>query len=152
MDIYRTGHNSIYIQSKKYPALRVELILSDKDTEEAAEKKLLERLQNAEAEYEQIMHFMPDEGGNLVEIQKDKPTLSTIKRWIREYRNKLLAESDYAMLPDVVADKRAWQEYRQELRDLPETWRLDTETPSVDVSQILEYADVVKLPFPQKPG
>jgi len=152
MDIYRTKHNSIYTQSKKYPALRVELILSDKDTEEAAEQKLLERLQNAEAEYEQIMHFMPDEGGNLVEIQKDKPTLSTIKRWIREYRNKLLAESDYAMLPDVVADKRAWQEYRQELRDLPETWRLDTETPSVDVSQILEYADVVKLPFPQKPG
>jgi len=152
MDIYRTGHNSIYIQSKKYPALRVELILSDKDTEEAAEQKLLERLQNAEAEYEQIMHFMPDEGGNLVEIQKDKPTLSTIKRWIREYRNKLLAESDYAMLPDVVADKRAWQEYRQELRDLPETWRLDTETPSVDISQVLEYADVAKLPFPQKPG
>jgi len=151
MDIYRTNQNSIYTQSKKYPALRVEIMLSDKDTEEAAEQKLLEQLQKAEAEYEQNMHFIPDEGGNLVEIQKDKPTLSTIKRWIREYRNKLLAESDYAMLPDVVADKRAWQEYRQELRDLPETWRLDTETPSVDVSQILEYADVVKLPFPPKP-
>ena len=152
MDIYRTKHNSIYIQSKKYPALRVEIMLSDKDTEETAEQKLLERLQNAEAEYEQNMHFMPDEEGNLVEVQKDKPTLSTIKRWIRQYRNQLLAESDFAVLPDVQTNKSAWQAYRQQLRDLPETWRLDTETPSVDVSQILEYADVVKLPFPQKPG
>jgi len=150
MNIYRTD-KSIYMQSVKYPALRVEIMLSDKETEEAAEQKLLEQLQIAEAEYEQNMNFMPDEEGNLVEIPKDKPTLSTIKRWIREYRNQLLAESDYAMLPDVVADKRAWQEYRQELRDLPRTWRLDTETPIVDMSQVLEYADVLKLPFPTKP-
>jgi hypothetical protein len=152
MDIYRTNNNSIYAQSKKYPALRVELMLSDKDTEEVAEQKLLEQLQNAEAQYEQAMNFMPDEEGNLVEIPKDKPTLSTIKRWIREYRNQLLRESDFAVLPDVQTDKSTWQTYRQQLRDLPETWRLDTETPSVDVSQVLEYADVAKLPFPQKPG
>jgi len=151
MDIYRTNHNSIYTQSKKYPALRVEIMLSDKDTEEVSEQKLLEQLQNAETEYEQNINFMSDEEGNLVEIPKDKPTFSTIKRWIHQYRNQLLAESDYIMLPDVVADKRAWQEYRQELRDLPRTWRLDTETPIVDVSHILEYADVAKLPFPQKP-
>jgi len=150
MNIYRTD-KSIYMQSVKYPALRVEIMLSDKETEEAAEQKLLEQLQIAEAEYEQNLNFMPDEGGNLVKIPKDRPTLSTIKRWIREYRNQLLAESDYAMLPDVVADKRAWQEYRQELRDLPRTWRLDTETPIVDMSQVLEYADVLKLPFPTKP-
>jgi hypothetical protein len=151
MDIYRTNHNSIYTQSKKYPALRVEIMLSDKDTEEVSEQKLLEQLQNAETEYEQNINFMSDEEGNLVKIPKDKPTFSTIKRWIRQYRNQLLAESDYIMLPDVVADKRAWQEYRQELRDLPRTWRLDTETPIVDMSQVLEYADVLKLPFPPKP-
>jgi hypothetical protein len=151
MDIYRTKHNSIYTQSKKYPALRVELILSDKDTEEAAEQKLLERLQNAEAEYEQIMHFMPDEGGNLVEIQKDKPTLSTIKRWIREYRNQLLAESDFAVLPDVQTNKSAWQAYRQQLRDLPATWKLDTDNPEVDLSQIYTYNDVITLPLPNPP-
>jgi len=151
MDIYRTKHNSIYTQSKKYPALRVELILSDKDTEEAAEQKLLEQLQKAETEYEQNMHFMPDEEGNLVEIQKDKPTLSTIKRWIREYRNQLLAESDFAVLPDVQTNKSAWQAYRQRLRDLPATWKLDTHNPEVDLSQIYTYNDVVTLPFPNPP-
>ena len=151
MDIYRTKHNSIYIQSKKYPALRVELILSDKDTEEAAEQKLLEQLQKAEAEYEQNMNFMPDEEGNMVEIPKDKPTLSTIKRWIREYRNQLLAESDFAVLPDVQTNKSAWQAYRQQLRDLPATWKLDTDNPEVDLSQIYTYNDVVTLPFPNPP-
>ena len=151
MDIYRTKHNSIYTQSKKYPALRVELILSDKDTEEAAEQKLLEQLQKAETEYEQNMHFMPDEEGNLVEIQKDKPTLSTIKRWIREYRNQLLTESDFAVLPDVQTNKPAWQAYRQRLRDLPATWKLDTDNPEVDLSQIYTYNDVVTLPFPNPP-
>ena len=151
MDIYRTKHNSIYIQSKKYPALRVELILSDKDTEEAAEQKLLEQLQKAEAEYEQNMNFMPDEEGNMVEIPKDKPTLSTIKRWIRQYRNQLLAESDFAVLPDVQTNKYAWQVYRQRLRDLPATWKLDTDNPEVDLSQIYTYNDVVTLPFPNPP-
>ena len=151
MDIYRTNHNSIYTQSKKYPALRVEIMLSDKDTEEAAEQKLLEQLQKAEAEYEQNMDFMPDEEGNLVEIQKDKPTLLTIKRWIREYRNQLLRESDFAILPDVQTNKSAWQVYRQRLRDLPATWKLDTNNPEVDLSQIYTYNDVVTLPFPNPP-
>jgi len=150
MNIYRTD-KSIYMQSVKYPALRVEIMLSDKETEEAAEQKLLEQLQIAEAEYEQNLNFMPDEGGNLVKIPKDRPTLSTIKRWIREYRNQLLRESDFAVLPDVQTNKSAWQVYRQRLRDLPATWKLDTETPSVDVSQVFEYADVLKLPFPTKP-
>jgi dihydroorotate dehydrogenase len=151
MDIYRTNHNSIYTQSKKYPVLRVEIMLSDKDTEEAAEQKLLEQLQKAEAEYEQNMNFMPDEEGNLVEVQKDKPTLSTIKRWIREYRNQLLRESDFAVLPDVQTNKSAWQTYRQRLRDLPATWKLDTDNPEVDLSQIYTYNDVVTLPFPNPP-
>jgi len=151
MDIYRTNHSSIYTQSKKYPALRVEIILSDKDTEETAEQKLLEQLQKAEAEYEQNMDFMPDEKSNLVEIPKDKPTLSTIKRWIREYRNQLLAESDFAVLPDVQTNKSAWQAYRQQLRDLPATWKLDTDNPEVDLSQIYTYNDVITLPLPNPP-
>jgi len=150
MDIYQTI-KSIYVQSKKYPALRVELMLSDKNTEETAEQKLLEQLQRAEAEYEQNINLTPDDKGNLVKIPKDKPTLSTVKRWIREYRNKLLSETDPFMLPDVSTDKKVWQKYRQELRDLPMTWGLDTETPSVDLSQIFEYADVMKLPFPPRP-
>ena len=153
MDIYRT-HNSIYITSNKYPALRVELILDPKTSEQDAEAQLLQLLAQAEQDYERSLRIQPDEEGKAVEveIQRDKPTLSTIRRWIRQYRNQLLAESDYAMLPDVATDKRAWQDYRQALRDLPQTWRLDEETPSVDVSGVYEYVDVAKLPFPRKPG
>lgn len=41
---------------------------------------------------------------------------------IRNERNKLLNESDWTQLPDTkVKDPVAWLEYRQELRDLPNT-------------------------------
>jgi len=39
---------------------------------------------------------------------------------LREKRNKLLAESDWTQMSDVVlADKEDWKMYRQALRDLP---------------------------------
>jgi len=34
-------------------------------------------------------------------------------------RNVLLAGSDWTQLPDAPANKTAWAEYRQQLRDLP---------------------------------
>ena len=38
---------------------------------------------------------------------------------LREKRNDLLVESDWTVLPDSpIADKTAWQTYRQELRDI----------------------------------
>ena len=38
---------------------------------------------------------------------------------LRDERNRLLAESDWTVLPDSpIADKTAWQTYRQELRDI----------------------------------
>jgi len=150
MDIYKTS-KSIYMQSEKYPALRVELMLSDKDTEETAEQKLLGQLQLAEADYEQNLNFMPDDKGNLVEISKDKPILNTIRRWIRKYRNQLLKDSDFSMLPDAtVISKTSWQTYRQQLRDLPKTWNLD-DKPSIDLSGIYSFDDVATLPFPKPP-
>ena len=38
---------------------------------------------------------------------------------LRDKRNNLLKQSDWTVLPDSpIADKTAWQTYRQELRDL----------------------------------
>lgn len=51
---------------------------------------------------------------------------------MRLYRNRLLAESDWAVLPDSPADKDAWALYRQSLRDFPESW-----VPS----EIVEFPD-----------
>jgi len=45
----------------------------------------------------------------------DEQKWEQIKRW----RNAELAASDWTQLPDAPADKDAWAEYRQALRDLP---------------------------------
>jgi len=40
---------------------------------------------------------------------------------VRDERDRLLAASDWAVLPDAsVADQAAWRDYRQALRDLPD--------------------------------
>ena len=41
---------------------------------------------------------------------------------IRVTRDRLLSESDWAMMPDAPTDKTAWAAYRQALRDFPATW------------------------------
>lgn len=41
---------------------------------------------------------------------------------VRVTRDRLLAESDWAMMPDAPTDKTAWTTYRQALRDFPATW------------------------------
>jgi hypothetical protein len=38
---------------------------------------------------------------------------------VRAHRNGLLAQTDWTQLVDSTADKEAWAEYRQELRDVP---------------------------------
>jgi hypothetical protein len=48
---------------------------------------------------------------------------------MRIQRDRLLAESDWTQLPDSSADKQAWADYRQALRDLPATW---TPGPTVE--------------------
>lgn len=42
--------------------------------------------------------------------------------YIRAKRNKLLNNSDFKIMPDYPSDKEAWMKYRQELRDLPQTY------------------------------
>ena len=41
---------------------------------------------------------------------------------LRLCRDRLLAESDWAMMADAPTDKTAWAEYRQALRECPATW------------------------------
>ena len=48
---------------------------------------------------------------------------------MRNARNALLVESDWAMNADTPTDKTAWATYRQQLRDFPQTWTPD---PSVN--------------------
>ena len=44
---------------------------------------------------------------------------------MRNARNALLVESDWAMIADTPTDKTAWATYRQQLRDFPATWTPD---------------------------
>ena len=51
--------------------------------------------------------------------------MSDGKKWIyiTAYRNLILSQSDWTQLPDVVlteAERTAWQDYRQTLRDIPQ--------------------------------
>jgi len=70
--------------------------------------------------------------GNILDSQT-KPTDGTIvdnvsddeiMSQLREYRNQLLVSSDWTQLPDVPLDADAilaWKNYRQQLRDFPDT-------------------------------
>ena len=53
------------------------------------------------------------------------------KEEMKQHRNMLLIGCDYCALPDY-PNRDKWIAYRQELRDFPENWTIDT-------------------PFPQKP-
>ena len=51
----------------------------------------------------------------------DERALAQEAKEVRTQRNALLAESDWAVLPDApVADEQAWKDYRQALRDVPQ--------------------------------
>lgn len=71
-------------------------------------------------------------GSNLV--LQDRVVIITWEQ-IRSRRNNLLALSDYTQMADWPGDKEAWATYRQELRDLPQTYT--------------NAADVI---WPAKPG
>lgn len=51
------------------------------------------------------------------------------KTWedIRKERNKLLDRSDYTQMPDWPGDKAAWSNYRQALRDIPQSFNNPSE-------------------------
>ena len=77
--------------------------------------------------------------------------MSIAMNYLREVRNKLLAESDWTQNRDVTLSNDAdWKTYRQALRDLPSTASSDFinqvingYTPNVDMSSIT---------FPTKPS
>jgi len=52
---------------------------------------------------------------------EEVPTEWWVER-MRIHRDRLLKESDWAVLPDAPTDKEAWGAYRQALRDFPTTW------------------------------
>lgn len=54
---------------------------------------------------------------------------------IRLRRNRLLRQSDFTQMPDWPGDKQAWADYRQLLRDIPQT-----------------YATPEEVVWPTKPG
>lgn len=66
---------------------------------------------------DQRLHKIVD--GALVDIEPADDI--DLIRQIRLDRNLLLAKTDWTQLPDAPVDKQAWAEYRQALRDLPET-------------------------------
>jgi len=54
-----------------------------------------------------------------------------LKEEMREERNQLLKESDYTVLPDFpTANRQAWLDYRQELRDFPSVWSVGVPFPN----------------------
>ena len=53
--------------------------------------------------------------------ETDAPVEWLVER-MRNARNQLLVESDWAMIADTPTDKTAWATYRQQLRDFPKTW------------------------------
>lgn len=52
------------------------------------------------------------------------PGISDDAKWVslRMQRTYLLTRSDWTQLPDAPCDQEAWAAYRQELRDLPQTY------------------------------
>jgi len=103
-------------------------------------------------EQQRMYAYLPPEVGRMEQYEPPKPNRRpheiTVMRWLREERNRLLAESDWTQMPDAPLDERArqaWREYRQALRDLPQ--RL-LKLPD----GIYSREDIYKIEFPQKPA
>lgn len=65
-----------------------------------------------------------DANGYPVAVDRPEPTADELLTALRRRRDKLLAECDWTQMPDspLSLDARAaWADYRQALRDLPET-------------------------------
>ena len=63
-----------------------------------------------------------------IDKQFDKTILNLEEtRWaiIRKKRDFLLRTTDWTMTPGCTVDQAAWAAYRQSLRDIPQTYRVD---------------------------
>lgn len=74
-------------------------------------------------DYDGLDWHSDDPKPTLAEIEKAWPSVRDKLAWepIRARRNALLAASDWTQIPDAPVDTKAWEKYRQALRDLPET-------------------------------
>lgn len=55
------------------------------------------------------------------------PEITDESKWrlIKQYRNELLARCDWTQMSDAImtfSQRQAWQDYRQALRDIPQTF------------------------------
>ena len=82
-----------------------------------------------------------------LDTQETLPEEWLIER-MRIQRDRLLSESDWAMMPDAPTDKTAWATYRQALRDFPATWE-----PSeiADFPARPDYVETVEAPVDVEP-
>jgi hypothetical protein len=57
----------------------------------------------------------------MFQFHPDYPNATNEQKWeqIKLWRNAELARTDWTQITDSPADKTAWAEYRQALRDLP---------------------------------
>jgi hypothetical protein len=57
-------------------------------------------------------------------IEQESPAYIAQQKWneIRSRRNSFLSQSDWTQLDDSKESKEAWAIYRQELRDIPQTF------------------------------
>ena len=77
------------------------------------------------------------------DVTRPKPTYEELELFyddllkdeMREERNQLLKDSDYTVLPDFPsANKQAWLDYRQQLRDFPSVWSVGVSFPVKPIS------------------
>lgn len=77
-------------------------------------------------QYNNFISAMNSEGKMLVLESGElvlKPRKNTLPwEFVKQKRNKLLSQSDYTQMPDWPGDKKAWSEYRQQLRDIPQNF------------------------------
>jgi len=90
----------------------------------------------------QIMPTEDEINAKIAELKAAEPA-----RQVREIRDRLLAESDWTQNRDVVLlNDTTWQQYRQDLRDLPASASF---TPKLDSNGNLDMSSVT---WPLKPS
>ena len=90
----------------------------------------------------QIMPTEEEINAKIAELEAAEPA-----RQVREIRNRLLAESDWTQSRDVVLlNDTTWQQYRQDLRDLPASASF---TPKLNSDGNLDMSSVT---WPLKPS
>jgi hypothetical protein len=93
-----------------------------------------------------------EEYGAISEFQATKPSINVIINQIKIKRNSLLTQTDWTQLPDVPeATRQTWENYRQELRNIPQLVDFPWYDDVVVESDMGYEIDWTKIPFPISP-